>query len=117
MAFEMQTRQAGDLTIVALSGRLTIGAASTVLHERVEKLIEEGHRNVVLDLHNTDYVDSAGLGAMVTSLTCARSRGGTLRLTNVPKRIQALLDVSSLNVVFQIIEVAEAAAEKSTDAS
>ena len=97
------------MTVVALTGRLTIGAAATSLHETVENLVKEGNRNVVLDLRNTDYVDSSGLGAMVTSLTCARSRGGTLRLANVPNRIQDLLDVSSLYMVFQIIELAEPA--------
>lgn len=107
MAFDIQTRRSGDLTIVALSGRLTIGAPALTLHQRVEKLIDDGNRNIVLDLRNTDYVDSSGLGAIVTSLTCARNRGGTLRLANVPNRIQALLDVSSLFMIFQIIELAE----------
>ena len=110
MAFAIQTRHGNDLTVFALSGRLTIGSAAESLHRCVENEVDAGHRNIVLDMQDVDYVDSSGLGAIVTSLTCARNRGGTLRLSNLPRRIQALLEVSSLYPIFQIIELPAAAA-------
>jgi anti-sigma B factor antagonist len=107
MALEIQTRRSGDLTVVVLSGRLTVGEAANSAHEYIEQLVAEGARNVVIDLRNLAYIDSAGLGALVSSLTSIRHHGGNLSLANVPKRIQDLLDVSSLYMVFQIIELAE----------
>ncbi|MGH9522047.1 MAG: STAS domain-containing protein [Terriglobales bacterium] len=107
MAFRIQTRNVDDATVLALIGRLTIGDAVSSLQECFNKHIAAGDRNIVLDMRQLDYVDSSGLGAIVTSLTSARNQGGTLRLANVPQRIQNLLDVSSLYMIFQIIELAE----------
>jgi anti-anti-sigma factor len=111
MAFRIQDRRVDDASILALSGRLTIGDAVSLLSDTIAKRVEAGDRNIVLDMRHLDYVDSSGLGAIVTSLTSTRSHGGTLRLANVPQRIQNLLDVSSLYMIFQIIELAEPAAE------
>ncbi len=105
MAIAIQTRRADNATVLVLSGRLTIGESITVLHDKVEACLEGGSKDIVLDMHDINYIDSTGLGALVTSLTCARNRGGTLRLANVPRRIQDLLDVSSLYMIFQIIEL------------
>ncbi len=105
MAIAIQTRRADNATVIVLSGRLTIGESITVLHDKVEACLEGGSKDIVLDMHDINYIDSTGLGALVTSLTCARNRGGTLRLANVPRRIQDLLDVSSLYMIFQIIEL------------
>ena len=111
MAFRIQDRRVDDASILAMSGRLTIGDAVSLLSGSIAKRIEAGDRNIVLDMRHLDYVDSSGLGAIVTALTSTRSHGGTLRLANVPQRIQNLLDVSSLYMIFQIIELAEPAAE------
>src|SRR6185312_11547625 len=110
MAFRIQDRRVDDASILAMSGRLTIGDAVSLLSGSIAKRIEAGDRNIVLDMRHLDYVDSSGLGAIVTALTSTRSHGGTLRLANVPQRIQNLLDVSSLYMIFQIIELAEPAA-------
>ena len=109
MAFRIQTRSADDATVLALIGRLTIGDAVSSLQETFGKRVAAGDRNIILDMRQLDYVDSSGLGAIVTSLTAVRNQGGTLRLANVPQRIQNLLDVSSLYMIFQIIELAEPA--------
>lgn len=109
MAFRIQNRQVDDAAVLALSGRLTIGDAVASFQEAVALRIHAGDRNIILDMRHLDYIDSSGLGAIVTSLTSARNQGGTLRLANVPQRIQNLLDVSSLYMIFQIIELAEPA--------
>ena len=106
MALSIELRHADNAAILVLSGRLTIGDSVATLHERVETCVTSGDTNVVLDLRDVAYIDSSGLGALVTSLTCARNHGGTLKLANVQPRIQALLEVSTLFAVFQIIELA-----------
>src|SRR5690349_17621359 len=106
MAISLQTRHADNAAIVVLSGRLTIGESVSSLHEAVEDCFAAGDKDIVIDMRDVSYVDSTGLGTLVTSLTCARNHGGTLRLANVQPRIQDLLDVSSLYMVFQIIELA-----------
>ena len=107
MAISIQTRHAeNNITVLVLSGRLTIGDSVSALHDAVEDCVAAGHKDVVLDMHDINYIDSTGLGGLVTALTCARNHGGTLRLANVPRRIQDLLDVSSLYMIFQIIELA-----------
>jgi anti-sigma B factor antagonist len=106
MAVSIEVRHAGKTAVLVLSGRLTIGDSINVLHDAVEERMAAGDKDIVLDMRDVNYVDSTGLGGLVTSLTCARSKGGTLRLANVPRRIQDLLDVSSLYMIFQIIELA-----------
>jgi len=106
MPISIDLRHDDNAAILVLSGRLTIGDSVQALHDRVETCVKSGDKDVVLDLRDVTYVDSAGLGALVTSLTCARNHGGTLKLANVQPRIQALLEVSTLFMVFQIIELA-----------
>lgn len=106
MAVTIATRRVDASTVLGLSGRLTIGESIAALHQKVEDCVKGGEKDIILDMQGVTYVDSTGLGALVTSLTCARNHGGTLKLANVPQRIQDLLDVSSLYMVFQIIELA-----------
>jgi anti-sigma B factor antagonist len=106
MAISIQVRHADQATVLALTGRLTIGESVGLLHDAVEARIAEGEKDIVLDMKEVGYIDSTGLGGLVTSLTCARNHGGSLRLANVPHRIQDLLEVSSLYMIFQIIELA-----------
>ena len=108
MALSIHVRHVGSSAVLVLNGRITIGEPTEALHKAVEARFDAGDKDIVLDMQNVAYVDSAGLGSLVTSLTCARRHGGTLKLANVPKRIQDLLDVSSLYMVFQIIELASA---------
>jgi anti-sigma B factor antagonist len=106
MTISIQTRHADNIAILVMSGRLTIGNSLAALHDEVEERFAAGDKNIVLDMRDVSYVDSTGLGTLVTSLTCARNHGGTLRLANVQPRIQDLLDVSKLYMVFQIVELA-----------
>ena len=106
MAISIQSRHADTAAVLVLAGRLTIGESVDTLHQAVEDSLAAGDKEIVIDMRDVSYIDSTGLGGLVTSLTCARNHGGTLRLANVPQRIQDLLDVSSLYMVFQIIELA-----------
>jgi len=106
MALNIEVRHVDNTAVLVLSGRITIGDPANELHAAVEDRMNSNEKDVVLDMRNVSYIDSSGLGALVTSLTCSRNHGGTLKLANVPQRIQDLLDVSSLYMVFQIIELA-----------
>ena len=106
MAFNVHIERSPSATILVLSGRLTIGNAAAMLHEAVEQRLAAGETNIIFDLRSLTYVDSCGMGAMVTCLTSAKHRGGSVRLANVPKRIQDLLAVSSLHTIFSVVEFA-----------
>ena len=106
MAISITVRHAENVAILVLNGRLTIGESVGALHDAVEERFAAGNKDVVVDMREVGYVDSSGLGGLVTCLTCARTHGGTFRLANVTQRVQDLLDVSTLYMVFQIIELA-----------
>ncbi len=106
MALSIEVRHVGNAAVLVLNGRVTVGESAEALHKAVEERFDAGDKDIVADMRNITYVDSSGLGALVTSLTCARNHGGTFKLANVPPRIQDLFHVSSLYMVFQIIELA-----------
>lgn len=111
MSLSIQTRPVENALVLVLSGKMTIGDSVMALHAAVKEHVAAGDKHIILDMRDVTYVDSAGLGVLVTSLTCARQAGGTLRLANVPRRVQDLLDVSTLYMIFQIIELADPGTE------
>jgi anti-sigma B factor antagonist len=101
---KMQTaiRQAGDVTIVDVSGRITVGEGNVILREIVRELSEKGRKAVVLNLGEVLYVDSSGVGELVKAHTTIRNQGGQLKLTNLTKRVNDLLEMTHLSAVFDI---------------
>jgi anti-sigma B factor antagonist len=106
------TRQIGDVTVLDISGRITLGEGNVMLREIVRELIDKGNRKIVLNLGEVQYVDSSGLGELVKTHTTVRNRSGQLRLVNLNKRIHDLLQMTRLAAVFDI-EPDEASAIKS----
>jgi anti-sigma B factor antagonist len=106
------TRQVGDVTVLDISGRITLGEGNVMLREIVRELIDKGNRKIVLNLGEVQYVDSSGLGELVKTHTTVRNRSGQLRLVNLNKRIHDLLQMTRLAAVFDI-EPDEASAIKS----
>jgi anti-sigma B factor antagonist len=106
------TRQVGDVTVLDISGRITLGEGNVMLREIVRELIDNGNRKIVLNLAEVQYVDSSGLGELVKTHTTVRNRSGQLRLVNLNKRIHDLLQMTRLAAVFDI-EPDEASAIKS----
>jgi anti-sigma B factor antagonist len=98
------TRLVGGVTIVDLSGRIVLGDGSAALRDLVRNLISEGNKKVLLNLLNVDYIDSSGLGELVSAFTSMRSGGGELKLLNLTKRVQALLQITKLYTVFDITD-------------
>ena len=101
MSMLLKPRRLDDVVILDLSGRITIGEGTLILRETIRKLLAGGDRKVVLNLANCDYIDSSGLGELVTAFTTVRNAGGELKLLNLTKRVQDLLQITKLLTVFE----------------
>lgn len=97
-------RNAGNVTILDLSGKITIGEGSVQLRDAVRKLLEQGHKNLLIDLGQVDYVDSSGIGELVSCYTTTKNQGGQLKLLNLTKKIKDLLSITKLLTVFETFE-------------
>ena len=94
-------RQAGDVTVLDLSGKITIGEGSVALRAGIRRLLEEGKKRILLNLAGVSYVDSSGIGELVSSYTAiGKEDGGQLKLLNLTDRIQNLLVITKLLTVF-----------------
>jgi len=104
MKITASTRLVGGVTIVDLSGRIVLGEGSAGLRDLLRKLVSEGNKKILLNLRNVDYIDSSGLGELVSAFTNMRSQGGELKLLNLTKRVRALLQITKLLTVFDITD-------------
>ncbi|HEX8091822.1 MAG TPA: STAS domain-containing protein [Blastocatellia bacterium] len=100
----IKERQAGDVTILDLSGKITIGEGSVQLRETVKRLLDDGKKKLLLNLGDVSYVDSSGIGELVSSYTTTNNNGGQLKLLNLTKKIQDLLMITKLLTVFQTFD-------------
>ncbi len=101
---EIQERTIQGVVVLDLTGKLTIGEGDELLKERISNLIQQGHRNLLLNLEGVPYVDSAGLGEIVRTYTTVSRQGGKLKLVNLTKRITDLLAITKLLTVFETYE-------------
>jgi anti-sigma B factor antagonist len=101
---KMQTavRSVGAVTIVDISGRITLGEGNVMLREIVKDLADKGQKAIVLNLSEVNYIDSSGVGELVKAHTTIRNQGGQLKLTNLTKRVHDLLQMTRLSAVFDI---------------
>ncbi|HVF91736.1 MAG TPA: STAS domain-containing protein [Blastocatellia bacterium] len=100
----IKERAAGDVTVLDLSGRITIGDGSVQLREAVRKLLDDGKKRILLNLGDVSYVDSSGIGELVSSYTTTNNNGGELKLLNLTKKIQDLLMITKLLTVFETFD-------------
>ncbi|MBI3651386.1 MAG: STAS domain-containing protein [Acidobacteria bacterium] len=103
------TREVGEVTILDLSGKVTIGEGSVQLREAVRQLLDNGKKKILLNLGDVSYVDSSGIGELVSSYSTTNKNGGQLKLLNLTKKIQDLLAITKLLTVFEIHESEDAA--------
>jgi anti-sigma B factor antagonist len=96
------TRRVGPVTILDISGRITLGEGNVMLREIVRDLAEKGQKAIVLNLGEVNYIDSSGVGELVKAHTTIRNQGGQLKLANLTKRIDDLLQMTRLSAVFDI---------------
>ena len=99
-------RQAGDVTILDMSGKITIGEGSVALRTAVRRLLEEGKKKILLNLAGVNYIDSSGIGELVSSYTAITNIliGGQLKLLNLTQKLQDLLTITKLLTVFDVYE-------------
>jgi anti-sigma B factor antagonist len=106
------TRHIGDVAVLDISGRITLGEGNIVLRDIIRELADKGNKKIVLNLGEVQYIDSSGIGELVKTHTTIRNQGGQLRLVNLNKRVDDLLQMTKLSAVFDI-ERDEASAIKS----
>ena len=102
MTMKSNTRQVDGVTIVDLSGRITLGEGSVVLRDTVRDLIGKGNKKILLNLGDVNYIDSSGIGELVSAFTTVRNQGGELKLLNLTKKVHDLLQITKLYTVFDV---------------
>ena len=99
---KISTRQVEGVTIVDLSGRITQGEASVAVRDVIKDLLSKGNKKILLNLAEVNYVDSTGIGVLVSGFSSVRKQGGELKLLNITKRIRDLLQITKLYSLFDI---------------
>ena len=102
MSMKVATRQVDGVTILDLSGRITLGEGSVTLRDAVHDVLAKGSKKILLNLGNINYIDSSGIGELVSGFTSVRNAGGELKLLNLTKKVHALLQITKLYTVFDI---------------
>jgi len=102
VSMKSMTRQVNGITIVDLSGRITLGEGSVLLRDMVRDLVTKGQRKILLNLGDVTYIDSSGIGELVSAFTTVRNQGGELKLLNLTKKVHDMLQITKLYTVFDV---------------
>ncbi len=102
MSVKLSTRQVGDVTVIDAAGRITLGEGTSALRDLIRDSLGAGHKKVLLNLGEVNYIDSSGIGELVSAFTTVTNQGGQLKLLNLSKRIQDLLQITKLYTVFEV---------------
>ena len=101
---QIDQRAVGDVVVLDVKGRITMGEGDEMLKDKVNSLVNQGHKKIVLNLADVPYIDSAGLGEIVRTYTTVSRQGGSLKLLNLTKRITDLLSITKLLTVFETFD-------------
>ena len=101
---QIEERVVGDVTILDLKGKMTLGEGDELLKDKINSLIHQGQKKLLLNLEGVPYIDSAGLGEIVRTYTTVSRQGGNLKLVNLTKRITDLLSITKLLTVFETFD-------------
>ena len=104
MSVKLNTRQVGDVIVIDAIGRITLGEGSSVFRETIKDLVGKGNKKMVLNLGEVSYIDSSGIGELVSGFTSVSNAGGKLVLLKLTKRIQDLLQITKLYTVFEVFD-------------
>ena len=102
MDLTTKTRNVGSVTIVDVSGRIVLGEESAALRAVIADLLSEGHNQILLNLGNVSYIDSSGLGNLVSAFTSVKKQGGELKLLNLTNKVQDVMQITKLYTVFDV---------------
>jgi anti-sigma B factor antagonist len=104
VSIKLNTRQVGDVTVLDLAGRITLGEGSSTLRDSLKELVAKGEKKILLNLGDVTYIDSSGIGELVSGFTTVTNQGGNLKLLGLNKRVKDLLQVTKLYTVFETFE-------------
>ena len=102
MALTIASREVDSVTVLDLNGRITLGEGSVQLRDAIRDLISKGQTRILLNLAEVNYIDSSGLGELVSAYTTAKNQGATLKLLNLTKKVHDLLQLTKLYTVFDV---------------
>jgi len=102
VSFRATPRETGGVTIIDVSGRITLGEGSAMLREMVRDLLGKGQKKIVLNLGDVNYIDSSGIGELVSGYTTVKNQGGEVKLLNLTKKVHDLLQITKLYTVFDV---------------
>jgi anti-sigma B factor antagonist len=98
---KVNTRHEGEVTLLDLNGKITIGEGDVILREAVDRVLKEGRRQILLNLARVSYMDSAGIGELVACYKRSREKGGELKLLNPSGKVYDLLQLTKLEEIFE----------------
>lgn len=101
---QIEERSVGDVTVLDLKGKMSLGEGDELLRDKINSLVHQGRKRLLLNLAEVPYIDSAGLGEIVRTYTTVSRQGGSLKLVNLTKRITDLLSITKLLTVFETYE-------------
>src|SRR4029077_5019788 len=102
MSFKATTREIGDVTVIDMDGRITLGEGSALLRDLIRENVAKGRKKLVMNLAGINYIDSNGLGELVSGYRLVKSEGGEIKLLNLNKKVTDLLQITKLYTVFDI---------------
>ena len=104
MSVKMTTRQVGDVTVIDATGRITLGEGASTFRDTIRDLASKGGKKLLVNLSDVSYIDSSGIGEMVSGFTTVTNHGGQLKLLGLSKRVKDLLQITKLYTVFEVFD-------------
>ncbi|HET8548356.1 MAG TPA: STAS domain-containing protein [Bryobacteraceae bacterium] len=104
MSVKLTTRQVGDVTVIDATGRITLGEGSSTFRDTLRDLMGRGQKKLLLNLADVTYIDSSGIGELVSGFTTVTNQGGRLKLLRLTKRVKDLLQITKLYTVFEVYD-------------
>jgi anti-sigma B factor antagonist len=102
VSVKLSTRQVGGITVIDASGRITLGEGASAFRDLIRDLAAKGDKKILLNLSDVTYIDSSGIGEMVSGYTTVTNHGGVLKLLGLNKRVKDLLQITKLYTVFEV---------------
>jgi anti-sigma B factor antagonist len=102
VSVKISTRQVDGVTVLDMSGRITLGEGSVQLRDAVRDLLSKGQKHILLNLGDVTYIDSSGIGELVSAFTTVKNQGGELKLLNLTRKVHDLLQITKLYTVFDV---------------
>lgn len=102
MTMQLKTRKIEDVNVVDINGKITLGEGNVILRDTIRNLLARGERKILLNLGDVSYIDSSGIGELVSSFTTTTNQGGQLKLLNLGRKVHDLLQITKLLTVFEV---------------